>query len=296
MSRIALQRLVQQLCRNPDDAVVVELPEEVLEMIFRHLNYFQLAQVRRTCHRWKAIVDGSTVLRRKLCIQFPRDIMLDRDYEPSCLPPAVKAVKICQARIVAVDPWWPSLGEKLVEISLNNCIISVTRLASMLRQAPNLKSIDFECLDGGTLLYGVVDGSKGANFQMNQMEKVVLHKCGPSIRNLLASVCNRLVTFHGPNEDVYDDNELLLYIEKWQKTLKSILVIPSENMLTALCHINLQLTDLSLVCHFIQSNHVIPLLQRLQNLKRLKLVGIKLQDTVRINNTFVSTLQPIACL
>ncbi|KAL1402353.1 hypothetical protein pipiens_006129 [Culex pipiens pipiens] len=134
----------------------------------------RLAQVRRTCHRWKAVVDGSTVLSRKF--------MLDRDYEPSCLPPAVEAVKLCRARIVAVDPWWSSLGEKLVEISLDNCIISVTRLASMLQHAPNLKSIELDCLDVGVVMNEWSHCVTVANFWMNQMDKLVLHQCARTIR------------------------------------------------------------------------------------------------------------------
>lgn len=253
---------------------MVELPEEALEMIFRHLSCRQLVQVRRTCHRWKSVVDGSTVLTRKFCLKFPPDTLMDRDYDPVCWLPA-GAVKIQQTRIVTVDPWWSSFGSKLVEIILDNCTTSLPGLANMLRQTPNVKSIDFESL----YCPEIYEVATLANFQLNQMVKLRLINCVPSICDLLGNVCARIIWFQSDAHP--DDNGTLKYLEKWESALESVLVTPTEDMLSAISSLrNLRLTTLHLVCSFIRTDQVIPFLQRFERLKNLQLIDILLPDSI----------------
>lgn len=83
------------------------------------------------------------------------------------------------------------------------------------------------------------------------------------------------------NEVQPDADETLEYLEKWQNTLESIQVTPTESTLSALSSMRiLRLTSLSVVCNYIRIDQLMPFLQRFQNLKSLKVIGIDIPDSV----------------
>ncbi|KAL1375176.1 hypothetical protein pipiens_017645 [Culex pipiens pipiens] len=189
LQRSELDQQIRKLCgggREPDGAGP-PLPTEMLEMIFRYLGFRDLTQVRLTCHRWKAVVDGSIYLMDEFVLHFPEGVTMDQDYEPDCLLTA-SGVSISKACIVTVGPWWSALGEKLVEIVLYNCSIALPELANMLRQTPNLQFLYIEnlsCPETG-------DVPKLANFQLPRLEMFDLFDVDPSLLDLMLRVCTRL--------------------------------------------------------------------------------------------------------
>lgn len=120
-----------------------KFPANVLDQIFPYLNVKQLLTIRSTCHSWKEMFDGSSAMNR-IVLKFPENLVLDRKYSPPSLVPA-RNLCFSKSRISAVDSWWPSVGEKLISLSVNDCQISFAMLLKMLRQCPNLNSLEYLC-------------------------------------------------------------------------------------------------------------------------------------------------------
>ncbi|XP_052564503.1 uncharacterized protein LOC128093054 [Culex pipiens pallens] len=140
-SALASIKLDVEHCSKAFD--FVKFPENVLDQIFQYLTVKQLLTIRSTCRSWKKIFDGSSAMNR-IVLEFPENLVLDRKYSPPSLVPA-RNLCFSKSRISAVDSWWPSVGERLIYLSVNDCQISYAMLLKMLRQCPNLNSLEYLC-------------------------------------------------------------------------------------------------------------------------------------------------------
>lgn len=146
-----------------------DLPAKLWEKIFTSLDTRDLTQVRLTCHRWKNVVDKSLVLRERFSVNFPGHTVMDRDYYPtSLLSPGLRA-SFRKARIIAVDQWWPSLGESLVHLSFSDCKMLLSTFLGMLRQTPKLK-----CLTLVRMKFPEKESTREVGYQLNEMEQLTL--------------------------------------------------------------------------------------------------------------------------
>lgn len=248
-------------------------------MIFRYLGFRDLTQVRLTCHRWKAVVDGSIYLMDEFVLHFPKGVTMDQDYEPDCLLTA-SGVSISKACIVTVGPWWTALGEKLVEIVLYNCSIALPELANMLRQTPNLQFLYIEnlsCPETG-------DVPKLANFQLPRLEMFDLFDVDPSLLDLMLRVCTRLkhlgYDYYKTSVGQSETKKIVEYLERFKNRVNEISLILSEGMLSALCYLEgLNLSRVLFECD-VCFEQVVSIFQRHQNIQSVQLTKIRLTNLV----------------
>uniref|UniRef100_A0A1Q3EV98 F-box domain-containing protein n=1 Tax=Culex tarsalis TaxID=7177 RepID=A0A1Q3EV98_CULTA len=221
-----------------------QLPPEVWTEIFEQLDVPDLLKIRLTSRAWKQLVDESPTLRGRLSVRIEDDHRLN--YDP-VLPPASK-VSITVVEIEEVSSWWPTFGAKLVSVELNECLISLATLLEMLRQAPLLKEL---------ALYGVIRADydvrdmAGANFRLDNLEKLALRECDewkflPTLVKMFAKMCPRL-KFLSVRENS-NRKALIRLVRAVQGTLRGIKFDATVKVLEALTKLDkLQLKHVTIL-------------------------------------------------
>ncbi|EDS27694.1 conserved hypothetical protein [Culex quinquefasciatus] len=93
-----------------------QLPVEVCEEIFKSLNLQGVLTARRTCRRWRQIVNGSPALMSRIHLKPPLSLM-DRGMKPICSIPA-RGVTLKDTTVLTIDSWWESIGSELTFLRL----------------------------------------------------------------------------------------------------------------------------------------------------------------------------------
>ncbi|EDS36779.1 conserved hypothetical protein [Culex quinquefasciatus] len=216
------------------------LPSELWTEVFGSLSAWDLLKVRLVCHRWRKLVNGSSTLRRKLVVQFPEFIMMDRDYAPSNLPPA-SVVMFSRAKIARVGSWWTSFGAGVVHLTMNRCNVLLPNMLSLLKLTPNLKELHLS-----DILIDTLDEAPAmADFRMEQMEllHIDLNYHGQNL-GVFLELCPNLKDLALLCELYSDEFKNLLqqlpsYLRKISATLESLQVIKTEHLLAELCCLDL---------------------------------------------------------
>lgn len=216
------------------------LPSELWTEVFGSLSAWDLLKVRLVCHRWRKLVNGSSTLRRKLVVQFPEFIMMDRDYAPSNLPPA-SVVMFSRAKIATVGSWWTSFGAGVVHLTMNRCNVLLPNMLSLLKLTPNLKELHLS-----DILIDTLDEAPAmADFRMEQMEllHIDLNYHGQNL-GVFLELCPNLKDLALLCELYSDEFKNLLqqlpsYLRKISATLESLQVIKTEHLLAELCCLDL---------------------------------------------------------
>ncbi|XP_039439144.1 uncharacterized protein LOC120420222 [Culex pipiens pallens] len=118
-----------------------DLPPELWEQIFAHLNGQTLLSARLVCHRWRAIADRKRSLWAKMRHRFHYGLQLDEQFARDRWTPAT-SIRLNGSKILLVESsWWVPLGERLTDINLLCCKVTLETLLGMLRRTPNLERL-----------------------------------------------------------------------------------------------------------------------------------------------------------
>lgn len=118
-----------------------DLPPELWEQIFALSNGQTLLTARLVCHRWRAIADRKRSLWTKMRHRFQYGLQLDEQFARDRWTPAT-SIRLNGSKILLVESsWWVPLGERLTDINMLCCKVTLATLLGMLRYTPNLERL-----------------------------------------------------------------------------------------------------------------------------------------------------------
>uniref|UniRef100_A0A8D8F1I5 (northern house mosquito) hypothetical protein n=1 Tax=Culex pipiens TaxID=7175 RepID=A0A8D8F1I5_CULPI len=196
-----------------------QLPVEVCEEIFKNLNLQGVLSARRTCRRWRQIVDGSPALMSRIHLKPPLSLM-DRSCKPICSIPA-RGVTLKDTTVLTIDSWWKSIGPELTFLRLENCVISTETLVALLRKTPNLKYLSYAC-DNDV-------AETESDFTLDKLEQLEVYSAQTQILDIFDRICPRLKQFRfGQSQN---DRKLGEFLQKKKSSLEIVQLISVENIL-----------------------------------------------------------------
>lgn len=196
---------------------VPQLPNEICEQIFQHLNFHQLVKIRQTCTRWKDIVDGRPTLMERFHLKFPENSVMKRKFQHSDVVPA-RNVTFTKWQINSVSSWWTEVGVRLVYLNVDECKIGFKVLLKLLQEMPNLKRLDFKCSSNCN-----VNCSNVGQLRLDKVEHLSVdlnYEC--RLLEVFGQIFPRLKCFEYKRFFCDKEKELFRFLDRFKDTLEEI--------------------------------------------------------------------------